>query len=45
MVFISGESHRQIIMMPDYIKDSNAARVIEAYINRLDMAALGRMWQ
>jgi transposase len=32
-------------MMPDciddYIRDSNSARVIEAYINSLDMAALG----
>jgi hypothetical protein len=33
MVFINGESRRQIIMMPDcidgYIRDSNSARAIE----------------
>jgi transposase len=44
MEFISGESREQIIMLPDciedYISDSNSARVIEAYINSLDMAAL-----
>jgi transposase len=46
MEFISGESREQIIMLPDCIDDcitdSNSARVIEAYVNSLDAAALGR---
>jgi hypothetical protein len=45
MEFISGEIHEQIIMLQDciddYITDSNSARVIEAYVNSLDVAALG----
>ncbi|MDR1218331.1 MAG: transposase [Treponema sp.] len=45
MEFISGESREQIIMLPDciddYIPDNNSARVIEAYISRSDLAALG----
>jgi transposase len=45
MEFISGESRNQIILLPesveDYIEDNNPARVIEAYINSLDLAALG----
>jgi transposase len=45
MEFINGESREQRILFPDciddYITGSNAARVIEAYINSLDMAALG----
>jgi transposase len=45
MEFINGESRRQIILMPDciddYIQDSNSARVIEAYINSLDLVELG----
>jgi hypothetical protein len=44
MEFISGESREQILMLPDcideYITADNSARVIEAYINSLDMAAL-----
>jgi transposase len=45
MEFISGESREQIIMLPDciddYITADNSVRVIEAYINSLDLAALG----
>jgi hypothetical protein len=45
MGFIRGESRNQIISQPDsredYIEDNNSARVIEAYINSLDLAALG----
>jgi hypothetical protein len=45
MEFISGENREQILMLPDcigdYITDNNSVRVIEAYINSLDMAALG----
>ena len=44
MEFISGESREQIIMLPecldDYITDNNSVRVIEAYINSLDMVVL-----
>jgi hypothetical protein len=45
MEFISGESREQIIMLPDciddYIAADNSVRVIEAYINSLDLAVLG----
>jgi hypothetical protein len=45
MEFINGESRGQIILMPDciddYISDSNSARVIEEYINSLDLVELG----
>jgi transposase len=45
MKFISGESHNQIILLPDSIEDyvdgNNSVRVIDAYINSLDLAALG----
>jgi transposase len=45
MEFIRGESRGQRILIPDciddYITDNNAVRVIEAYANSLDMAALG----
>jgi transposase len=45
MEFISGESRNQIILLPesveDYIEDNNRARVIEAYTNSLNLAALG----
>jgi len=45
MNFISGADRSQIILLPDsvdgYIDDNNAVRVIEAYINSLDLNALG----
>jgi transposase len=45
MEFISGESRGQIILLPDCIDDyvggNNSVRVIEAYSNSLDLAALG----
>jgi transposase len=45
MEFINGENREQIIMLPDciddYITADNSVRVIEAYINSLDLAALG----
>ena len=45
MNFISGESRNQMILMSenidDYVDDNNSARVIEAYINRLNIADLG----
>jgi transposase len=45
MEFISGENRNQIILLPgsveDYVEDNNAVRVIDAYINSLDLAVLG----
>jgi transposase len=45
MDFITGESRRQRILftycVDDRITENNAARIIEAYANSLDMAALG----
>ncbi|MDR0511683.1 MAG: IS1182 family transposase [Treponema sp.] len=45
MVFISGENRRQAILMPDiiedYIREDSAVRVIDAYINSLDLAGMG----
>ena len=44
MNFISGENRNQITLMPDsvedYIDDNNSVRVIEAYINSLNLAEL-----
>jgi len=44
MNFIIGESRNQITLMPDsideYIDDNNSVRVIEAYINSLDLEGL-----
>ncbi|MDR2247778.1 MAG: hypothetical protein LBE17_14095, partial [Treponema sp.] len=41
--FITGESRDQIILLPDsieeYVAENNSVRVIDAYINRLDLAA------
>ncbi|MDR2246307.1 MAG: transposase [Treponema sp.] len=45
MEFITGESRDQIILLPDsieeYVAENNSVRVIDAYINRLDLAAVG----
>jgi len=45
MEFISGEDRNQIILLPDnvddYVDENNTVRVIEAYINSLDMEQLG----
>lgn len=44
MDFISGDSRNQIILLPDsiddYIDANNSVRVIDAYINSLDLLAL-----
>jgi transposase len=44
MEFISGENRNQILLLPesaeDYVGDNNAVRVIDAYIDSLDLAAL-----
>jgi len=45
MDFISGKDRNQMILMPeiidDYIDENNSVRVIEAYINSLDLSELG----
>jgi hypothetical protein len=45
MEFISGENRNQIILLPDsvedYVEDNKAVRVIDVYINSLDLTALG----
>lgn len=45
MDFISGEDREQIVMFPEsideYVNENSAVRVIEAYINSLDLGALG----
>ena len=45
MEYIRGESREQIILLPDcvddYITENNSVRVIEAYVNSLDLAGLG----
>ena len=42
MEYIRGESREQIILLPDcvddYITENNSVRVIEAYVNSLDLA-------
>jgi hypothetical protein len=42
MKFISGDNRNQITLMPDsaeeYVDDNNSVRVIEAYINSLNLA-------
>jgi len=44
MNFISGENRNQITLMPDsvedYVDENSSVRVIEAYINSLDLSAL-----
>lgn len=45
MNFISGDNRNQITLMPnsdeDYVDENNSVRVIEAYINSLDLVDLG----
>jgi len=45
MEYISGASREQMIMMPDciddYVGEENTVRVIDAYVNGLDMQMLG----
>jgi transposase len=45
MEFINGEDRYQTILLPDrvedYVDDNNAVRVIEAYINSLNLGELG----
>jgi transposase len=43
--FISGEDREQVILFPasidEYVEENNPVRVIDAYINSLDLAGLG----
>jgi len=45
MEFIRGENREQALLLPDcvedYVEENNAVRVIDAYINSLDLAELG----
>jgi len=45
MNFISGDARSQMILMPDcvddYVDANNSVRVIDAYINGLDLCVLG----
>ena len=45
MDFIQGENRNQMILFPDsmddYVDENNAVRVIDAYINSLDLSRLG----
>jgi transposase len=45
MEFITGENRDQIILLPDsiedYVEDNNSVRVIEAYINSLNLSGIG----
>jgi len=45
MDFISGENRNQMVLLPDsiddYVDEYNAVRVIDAYINHLDLEMLG----
>jgi len=43
--FIEGQDRAQITLLPecldDYIAEDNPVRVVEAFVNQLDLAALG----
>jgi len=43
--FIEGENRPQSVLFPekldDYIAEDNAVRVVDAFVNKLDLAALG----
>ncbi len=43
--FIEGEDRRQAMLLPDYLDDyvaaDNPVRVVEVFIDELDLAALG----
>ena len=45
MEYIGGEGRDQIIMMPDciddYVGENNSVRVIDAYVNNLNLVELG----
>lgn len=45
MAYIKGESRNQITLMPesleDYVSEDNSVRVIDAFVEHLDIAALG----
>ena len=43
--FVEGEDRRQSLLLPesldDYVTEDNPVRVVEAFIDELDLAALG----
>jgi transposase len=43
--FVAGEDRRQSLLLPDslddYVIEDNTVRVVEAFINELDLGALG----
>ena len=43
--FIEGEDRRQSLLLPksleDYVSEENPVRVVEVFIDELDLAALG----
>jgi transposase len=43
--FVEGEHRRQGVLLPeyldDYVSEENQVRVIEAFVEELDLAALG----
>ena len=43
--FVEGEDRRQVVLLPhcldDYVTENNPVRVIEAFIDELDLATLG----
>ena len=43
--FVEGENRQQMILLPDclddYVVEDNPVRVIDVFINELDLAALG----
>jgi transposase len=43
--FVEGEARRQIVLLPpcldDYVTENNPVRVIEAFVDELDLATLG----
>ncbi len=43
--FIEGEDRRQVLLLPDcledYVSDDNPVRVIEAFMDELDLKTLG----
>jgi len=45
MDFVTGEDRNQIILLPDcvddYVNDNNTVRVIDAYVNNLDLVGFG----
>jgi transposase len=43
--FVEGEARQQVVLLPpcldDYVTENNPVRVIEAFVDELDLATLG----